>query len=519
MPAISPLTIELGRGGLNSSPNTERVPITDLTEAEGVTFEDDTIKKEGGAAKLNTTVIPGAPTVSTLKEFLNSSGVQKLLAALSDGRYVTINAGGIDQTLKSGLSTDRQVVIVEGYNANVKEAYFLNGADVVEAWDGISATTSPISSPPADWTAGKPTAGVVHRGRMFAWGNTNFRHTIYYSDLFNMQDFLGGTAGLLQVYPGEFEGIVAGYSHLGRLYIFKSPFGIYVLNDSDPTPANWTLGRLTDKVGMESPLAIAGIDSDVMFHGSDGLIHVIRGIQEFGDVRSSALLPDKIINFVRDNTNPARYNRAVSTYYPVKRTWMLAVSQKGVVNDTIISVDLHQRRNPMFRISRRDVAEALTIRRDSTGVYRPIIGDDEGFVWELDKSGRDRDAAGYASQFSTKQIPIFPGGIRRANLEYLELILKKQDGEFNISFDVKIDSKAPYTVTFNIPQGGGFTLGTSLLGTGTLGGGEKDITNLRKRLTGDGRRVKLTGKNNVAGENYSIDAMVLGVTSGSERVA
>ncbi|MDI6721818.1 MAG: hypothetical protein QMD85_05470, partial [Candidatus Aenigmarchaeota archaeon] len=157
--AVKTITIPCGAGGLNGSPSLTLVDITELREALNLTFDSDSWQKEGGASKINTTVISGAPKVVGLIEFGSSK-----VAATSDGKIITVVTGGIGATLKTGLGTDKLSTFIETIGAaSTKKLFHFNGYDVVQVWDGVAANTGNIALPPADWTGtSQPSAGISH---------------------------------------------------------------------------------------------------------------------------------------------------------------------------------------------------------------------------------------------------------------------------------------------------------------------------------------------------------------------
>lgn len=651
---LTPFKIKFGSGGINGSISAEEQPLTDLSDCDGIDFSNDSIAKEGGAAKFNTTPITGSPRIMGLWDFFNANFVQTLVAATGDGKIVTVVLGGIGNTLKTGLGLNKQTVFVEGITtAKAKRLFSFNGADNPQSWDGVAVGTSDMGSagltPPAactvavgaagnvdagnhtymvtfvnawgetiggtlsnqvspgvasiingtnvptgptevtarkiyrnkaadqthwflvttindnatttftdntadaglgaqspaantakslptDWVASKPIAGVQHNGSLYAWTNG---HTLYKSKSGNHEDFavaLGVTkddAAFLSVYPAEGQQITMCISYLGRLYIWKNPFGIYWLDDSDPSVANWKLKKLTGKVGADGPLCGTIAGNDVVFLGSDGFPHLLSAVKEFGDVRDSVVMFQKIAPFLRLNADTTYHGNAIAVFYPWKREFHLAMTQGATINNRRLVLDMHQLDNPlypyqidipdhtgrvMYRWSKRDVISAMTTWKDATLTERVLIGDDQGFVWQIDQTLISKDGNGYNSFATSMPINFFPGGIKRGNLHFLELAMRRSAGTTIVSVDVYFDGIFRYTITFNGTQViSGFILGTSLLGTGTLAAGVGQPFNLKKRAYGSGRRGQLKFYNNDNGVNFYIDSATLWVSPGNMK--
>lgn len=516
MNEIQVIEIPCGIGGLNFSRAISEFPPEDLRYDENQTFADDTWQKEGGATKINTTAITGSPTIVGLHDFWPNPSTQKLIAATSDGKIVSVVAAGIGDTLKSGLGTNKQTVFVESLGAaSTRKLFSFNGYDIPQVTsDGVSC--SDLATPPADWTGtNQPTAGVAHNGRLWAFGNANYPHNIYYSTLTDHEDFTGTGCGVLNCYPGEGEKIVAGFSFAGRLFVWKFPRGIYWIDDSSTTASEWKVKRLTRSVGMAGPLGLNQIDNDVIFVSPEGLVHSLSTVQEYGDAKASAILPEKISGFIRERMNISRINWAVAIYYPSKREWHLGHTGAGYsYNNQRLVIDLHDLQNPRYRFSPRDVCESMALRRDSSGLDRPMVGDTAGFVRMLDTTSRNKDGVGYLGKFETADTELMPKGIRRGNLQYIEVIFRPE-GTHNLTVDLYLDGQYTQTVALNMGSGIGGALGAFVLDTDTLGGG--NVLNTRRRIAGSGRRIRCVGYNSGMNQNYSVASILIGFTPGNER--
>ena len=75
------IQIPCGQGGLNGDKNQAAIPITDLIESESLTYEDGTWKKMGGATKLDSGGISGAPACRGLLDYWIDRSTQRLISA------------------------------------------------------------------------------------------------------------------------------------------------------------------------------------------------------------------------------------------------------------------------------------------------------------------------------------------------------------------------------------------------------------------------------------------------------
>ena len=517
--AVKTINIPCGAGGLNGSASLSLVDITELRSALNLSFEADSWQKEGGATKINSTVITGAPKITGLVEF-GTSLIK--VAATSDGKIITVNSGGIASTLKTGLGSNKFSTFIETVGAaSTKKLFHFNGNDIVQVWDGAAANTSNIASPPADWTgSAQPSVGISHNNRMWAFLN----HRLYYSALLNHEDFLGATAGTLEIFPGEGEKIVAGISYANRLWLFKKPKGIYYIDDNNPDVTYWQIRRHNSEIGMGGPSGITLTDLDAYFLSSEGRIHSLAKVQEFGGITSGAIMPEKIAKWIRDTVKYTQFDKTIALYYPYKSEVHFAVTDvSGTDNNRRLVLDLHDVESPKFRWSDRDTVCSLSTFTDANGRKKIMAGDAAGFVRELDTVNKNKDGTGYNCVFETPEFspiglseyyPLGTGKYRVA-LQFLELIFEPK-GVHDLNIDVYGDGEFRYTVTFSMGGKAGGTLGSFILGTSALGGGT--ISNTRRKLFGEYRRIKLKGYNNQANEDFSVFSMLLGFTVGSDRI-
>ena len=514
--AISILTVPCGAGGLNGSSSLTLVDIAELRQALNLSYESDSWQKEGGASKINTTVISGAPKITGLTEFKTYK-----VAATSDGKIVTVVTGGIGTTLKTGLGANKLSTFIETIGATTtKKLFHFNGYDPVQVWDGIAASTSAIATPPADWTStSHPALGVSHNNRLWAFMN----HRVYYSVLADHENFTGTGSGSLEIFPGEGEKIVCGISYANRLWLFKYPKGIYYVDDNNPDQTYWSIRRHNSEIGMSGPLGIALADLDVHFLSSEGRIHSLARVQEFGGITSGAIMPEKIGKWLRDTCKYSLFDKAIAVYYPYKSEIHFAVTDvSGSDNNRRLVLDLHDIETPKFRWSDRDTACSMSLFTDSNSKKKLMVGDAAGFVWELDTANKNKDSAGYNCIFETPEFspvglselnPLGTGKVRVA-LQYLEVVFEPK-GTHDLNVDVYGDGQYRYTVTFRMGESAGGAFGSFIFGTSTLGGGT--ISNTRRKLFGEYRRIKLKGYNNTANEDFSIFSMMLGYIAGSDR--
>lgn len=555
--------IELAKYGLVGSRNLAAVPVTALLQARNISLDTGSITRAGGAHAYNSGVSidllemeestdtylledgtggyllegngpPLAAGIVGLRDWFPIDASQRLIAALSNGS-IWRDAGGLGffASAKSGLSTSAIYVFAEGGSevlANNRKLFITTGFDQVQVFDGDAATTRDITAgaagKPDDWTGStQPKSLFFHNGRL--WGVLN--HILYGSTVTNHEDFKSAGSVVIPVQTGEGSYIQGGISFKGRLFLFKWPTGIYWLDDSSSTQANWLVKRLTKSTGLASPNALCQVDDDVLFLSEIGHIHILSGIQDFGDVQNSDLSAlNELTSYIRDNvdTSKAALERAWAIYYPEKKQARFAMRSLGsTVNDIQFIVDMNRKNTPRIHIDDLIECGALALRQDSTRVDRPISGDSSGVVWLLDQDhtsvfeGGDAVNHQHTRTYTTEfQLPHTDfawfheklGAVNK-NYAYLEAIMQPA-GNFTISFDIYYDGVFRATITMNTGQSGA-ALGSFVLGEDALGG--ESLLNTRKRLRGSSRRLSIVGRQSNADEKFILSQLSVGLVPGS----
>ena len=512
----------LGIGGQTGAKNQTQIRPDQLIVAENVTFEDTTIRKEGGASKYNSTAISGAPAIYGGWDWAYDGATRRMVVYTSDGDLLRDDGAGdfTATTLKSGLTTGADVpgVFVEGgaeVAANNKKLFFFNGADAVQVLSGNGATTGDLATPPADWTgSAQPTGGVTHEGRMWGFGNSNDPHRLYYSTPADHEDFTGSGSGSLSVYPGESDEIAWAVSFKGVLIVAKHPRGIYAVDTSNSDVSLWRTTKITESIGGVGPLAVVKVENDVVFIDDTANVHALSGVQEFGDFGSRSLADRSFFStYLREELNTTNLARTQAVFYAAKRQAMFAMPGIGATTNTrVLVIDYNRVDRERFRLSTRDTAEALWLVEGSDHLLKPFHGDDAGFVWEMDTESRTKDGSGFQGKFQTPHLDFSfvedaLGSVNKS-WSFLELAVEPV-GNYNMAVDVYLDDTYSETINFNMGSSGA-TLGSLVLGTDALAGGQ--ILNKRKRLRGRSRRISLVGRNSGAGQSFAVAKFYFGFT-------
>lgn len=521
------ITLPIGIQGFTGSKNPTQMQPGHLPYVEGLDVEAGVIQKEGGATKLN----PDDNLNSRIRAGINWSATSQDhydVVILENGDVLRDGGTGtFSTTLTDTLTLSDTPIPVfvpaggEDVGSN-RKLFLFTPDNQVQVVSGTSTSMAAISSPAADWTGsgGFPTFGVLHEGRLFAGGNSTDPHRIYYSEFDDHEDFTGAEAGTLAVFPGEGQTLVGGISFNGLLILFKYPVGIYVIETSG-SPSDWRVKRLSGSVGAINHSSIVQIDNDVVYMDPGVNIHLLSATSEFGDVRSSNVSQIHDLGpFMRREVNFAEIQSAVGVYYAAKRQAWFAIPRSGsTVPDLRLVVDGNNLDiGPRFFLSRRDTISALWMRRDVNNIPRPTSGDDEGYIWLMDRDAREKDGEGYPLRLETADTDLAfvdpKLGFRSKNAGFLEAVIEPQ-GDWNLTVTVIWDDTVTQQLQFHMGIVGGVKLGDFELDEDILS--HSAVRTDRQKLVGSGRKVRFVLENTGADQNVVVSHMNLAFTLGDER--
>ena len=516
--------LPVGARGLTGTKNMAKVSPEQLLAANNLTFEAGTLQKEGGADKYNSTAISGSPSVLGGHDWHPDTATQRDVVLGDDGiLYKGDGTGTITTTLKSGLTVTAETIpiFVEGGKeaaANNRKLFVFTGANVVQVLSADGATTSDISTPPADWSgSNQPFFGLIHEDRLWGGGNLNDPHRLYYGITTDHEDMTGSGSGTISIFPGEGQRLLNAFSYKGLIIAVKDS-GVYAVDTTSPTIANWKVSRISKVIGPAWIGAITPVENDFIFLDQSGSIRLISSIDEFGNVGTQSLGDiDEINTFLRDNLNFSQTHKWRSIYYSHKREVHFAVTGLGATtNNGRLVVDLNQQA-PKFRFSDRDTAISLWLRIEDS-IPRLVMGDDVGFVWKMDRETRSKDGSGYEGRFQSSHDDFSrleqKLGTVRKNGRFLELVVEPK-GNWNLNVDIIWDGSKHETVQFNMGTTGA-ALGSFILGTNKLAGGQ--VLNKKRRITGGGRRFSIDASNSADAQDFSVARFFLHFAVGDESL-
>jgi hypothetical protein len=499
--AFQSITIPFGNVGLNFQENQLLLSPGDLVQGNNITQYGGLTAKMRGIRRFNTTSVGD---VNVYAYVFKTAATQKICGYTDGGKILDVAATGASVELKTGLDTNKYPVFAEGYgSSSIRKLFIFNNANTPQTWDGVDTVTADISNPNTDWAANKPAGAVMYANRLWAWGNANYLHTMYASSATDHENFTpGGGAVLMTVYAGEGEKIIGCIAALGKLFIFKRPFGIYMIDASDPTSTNWTVKRVTYDYGIAGPYACATDGVNVIFLGYDGLPYaVVPDDSTLTGVDIKPLGHAIIGSYVQDDIN---YNQIHSSIvYAFKENneiWICYPNTANVYCTKVLILDTNNEKKPKFLTRSRDnILSCMTWLDTTNSIRRPLIGSNTGLVRALNHPtlySTDGDV-GYTSTIETQPIWVSQQGSQKVNLKELELF---------------VDSVNGCTLTVEVIKDGSATLIQTLTFEFAAG---SDKTRMKKRIYGTCRKVALRITHSEGNKDFGLSMAKIYCSPGS----
>jgi hypothetical protein len=527
--------IPFGKGGLlTDAPNTHILPLN-LIQADNATLVNDLLEKDFGSLRWHTTALPAG--VVNFRDWWPDDATQRIIAVCRDGKIyrftnttayteipsflgdpATLNVSNFTTLLAAGSESQ----------GRYRKLFILTGNSPIQIIEGDATTRRTIENPAADWTGNQqPFGGFVHRSRLFLFGNRNNPHGVYASPTDDHENFLDFTTLLFQVYPGESERIIAGFVYGNKAYVVKYPRGLYVLDDTDVSSANWFFKKTLAPFGGASPNGVTFAFDDMLIANNYGGITSLRAADTSLDLASTDIFNIlRVQNTVRSELSREAGPERFAIYFEDKKQALFTYRSNGsMLNDRIAMISFKEQLSPSLTWSKKDQPNCLGLIKDVYGVDRPAYGSEDGFVYVMDQENRwvgDETTVqtGYSIEAMTAHMDlrsIDPNSASAAKrFDFLELVYQAT-GDFDVICDVYIDGR-PYGTPLRFRLSGGAEMPSFRLDE-TLTDGQ--VPRYRRLpLAGEGRTIALRFRQeeeNVGESVEMIEARIYYRLSGQEQ--
>ena len=454
-----------------------------LVKAENVIYEvTGAVRKVGGAARLNSTVITGTPSVTGMFDFwvagAGGTFTQYFVAATSDSKVYNFGTGGTASNITGAATIEASAMPI-----------FVQARDLLTIWWDSAST-------PLRWTgtgnvatlsSGAPSArsAAFHLNRIWAAGTNANPSRLFYSSSVSATDWTGTDTGSFDIDPEDGDRIIGLMSYKRKLFVFKGPNkgSIHVLSGTAPTGADaFSRTLLMRGLALQSHNSMVEVGDDVLFMSQYG-IHSLVATDRFADFQES-LATRFLMGYFRDSVNRNRLNKVWGVNYASKGMviWtMTAIG--GTANAQAFGLSYIRRSEEgikPFVWNRTCQSVALRIN-PTTSNKELVFGSNNGFILREDVSDRNIETStAYNMRIQTPQLILGMQdavGSQRFDqpVTLHRLYLRtRPTGTHNITVALQRDDLVPESYTFSQGQAG-FILGTSELGSGTLGGGNLQV--------------------------------------------
>lgn len=518
------IPIPVAQQGLETDISQTLQPPVSLTMAQNVTCRYGNIEKDPGSYRWNPTPMPGS--VLGLSDWWPDDENQRVIAACDDGNLYRFLTAYSSAPMVVGGAPDKmnfsdQTFMVQGGSESLgrnRKLFIISGNDPIQVIDGDSSIRRPMNAPAADWKDNPPKAGLVHNQGFWVWGNTNNPHTLYRSSLSDHEDFTTTTPAVLfqlvDVFPGDGDGIKCCFTWKGRLYVLKYPFGLYFVDDSNVAAP--TVQKLSASFGAASEHAAIQALDDILVGNSTGSISSLRAVFSLGETEQGDILKSlRCVKLVQNNANSVAPGVRQAVYYENKKQALFVYrSTSGQKNDRILVIDNHDT-IPKVTFIDKDQPTCLSLIRDSKRIPTPFYGAEDGYIYKTDSANRtilgdshNENGSGFTGTFQT---PFLDFGWVNPEFkdhdkifDFIGLTFVPQ-GNWNISADIFIDDRFLETVQLSMARNrhmsGNFPLDHTILG------GIAPISRFTK-IHGFGKRISARFYNSVAGQNFKISDVI-----------
>lgn len=529
------VNIPLGEMGLFTDDAQTITPPQGLLMAENVEIKNGFIEKSPGSRRWNSDQLPGGG-VAAIFDWWPDEVTQRMIAVTKDGRvWRFTDPYHFTEVTPTGAAPTTLIVSIPPFivscgqeqSGNPRKLFIMTGNDPVQVISGDGTTRHNIALPALDWVNKyQPYFGLVFLNRLWAFGNQNFPHTLYASNVTNHEDFQTfGNVLQVPVFPGEAERLINGNTFKGEFGVFKKPFGGYFIDTSDPT--NPIPRKLLDSFGGSSQTCSIQVLDDMWVGNCTGTISSLTATNALGGLQQQDVVKNmKCFRYLSENTNPLANSDQRALWYEAKKIALFSYhSPSGQFTDRIFTVDFQSGR-PRASFNNKDQPSCMALVKDISLVQRPFYGALDGFIYQMDQEDRnvggngENNSGGHAYTMNF-QIPYLDFSFvdRRyaettKNFDFLEITFEPT-GNWPIFADVYLDNVFSETLQFSLAQSDLLDQGVAMSSTSKTGAFTLDhsrlsgpgLRSIRRPMHGQGRRVSVRFYQPDYNHNVKVSAM------------
>lgn len=473
------------------------------------------VRKVGGAAKINSTVVESGADILGMFDFWRGGGAASFtqkFVIVANQKVLKEDMDGVFDDITGAASITAAVVPV-----------FCQARDLLTIWTSSNDT-------PLKWNmtgnvaslGGTPPAGrgmVFHANRGWAWGVNANASRLYYSSSTDIEDWSGADTGSIDIEPEDGDRIIGACSYKDILFVFKGPNkgSIHKILGTAPTGADAFARKvLVRGIPLQSHNSIVQAADDVFF-ASDRAIHSLSATEKYGNF-TQADVTRYLKTFFRDQLNRTQLHKVWGVDYADKNCMLWVMPSAGFTENKMTFglsyARVQEEGLKPFSWSRAGIS--MAIRKNPTTYNNQVVfGDTDGFCRIQDGTSRNIDGTtAYNMRLQSPEVILGQtdgAGKGRADqpvrLERFYL-RSTASGDYNVNIDVTRDTKSADSYVFN-QDAAGFMLDEDFLDIDSLG---NERTNLRYSdppVKGEARTLQLDIVQ--GGLNEDADLLELGV--------
>lgn len=511
--------IPLGEIGLYTDDAQTITPPQGFLRCENVEIKNGFIEKSPGSRRWNLNQLPGGG-VASFFDWWPDEVTQRMIAVTKDGRvWRFTDAYNFSEVTPTGAAPANLIVSIppvfvscgQEQSGSPRKLFIMTGNDPVQVIAADGTTRRNIALPALDWNLRfQPYYAIVFSNRLWAFGNQNFPHLLYASNVTNHEDFQTfGNVLQVNVFPGESERLISASVFKGVLGVVKRPLGVYFIDTTDPTSP--IPQKLIDSFGASSQTSIIQVLDDMWIGNSIGTISSLTATNALGGLQQQDVVKNmKCFRYLSENTNPLSGSDQRALWYEAKKLALFTYhSPSGQFPDRILTVDFQSGR-PRASFNDKDQPSCMALVKDISFVQRPFYGALDGYIYQMDQEDRNvggngennAGGHGYTMNFQMPYLDFSFVDPRFAettkNFDFLELTFEPT-GNWSLAADVYLDNVYSETIQFSLAQSDLLDQGTAMSSTSPTGSFTLDksrlsgpgLRSIRRPMHGQGRRVSV----------------------------
>lgn len=481
-------------GGLNSTSSPTSLEDNESSDCQNVDFDKfGAFSKRGGYEQLNTTAFNSGAAWNGLIWFEKSNGNKYLIGTCGNkiGESATLTPGATPFTDRTGALT-----ITAGNNNHTSFDIHLdtvlgtNGVDapfIMTGGSNATAMTVPSTLTTAKYV--KVFSNYTFLAHVTV-GGTLYRSRLYWSAIDSISSWGASDFRSVGLNDGQ---EITGLGVLGEtLVIFKNRsihLGFFT-GDSD---IPFIFRKSRSHVGCVSGDSIQEVDNGLVFRSADGYY--------FFDGNNSFELSHRVRTTL-DGYNENRTVNVVSAYNITRNRYIASETLSGSsTHDRNLTWDSFNNAWSTYK----GINANCFARVYASGVEKIYFGDYSGFVYVMDSSTATDNPAGVATSidayYYTKWFDDGDMVSKKATPE-IAIYYPFSTATLTFAYSYNFETADQYSQTFSMATGASL-YGTAVYDTDTYAGSGGGVK--KRHLTGRGEVVRLGFKNNVIGEDFTIN--------------